>query len=179
MKLIDKQGKVFGKINLIDLLIILAILAVGTFLALKFFTPELISPTTAIDYEIKFLVEEAPDYVGPYIGKDGALIKDFDKATTLGYVSSAETGKAISFGINSDGQYVLSSKPTYISALIKATGNGILTPNGLVVDGLAYPVGRTLTLIVGNSAVYARIYSIDPAGEGTDVSLDDILDKAA
>ena len=179
MKLIDKQGKVFGKVNLIDLLIILAILAVGAFLAMKFFAPEaLITPTPQTEYEIKFFIEEAPDFTAKYIEEEGVLVKDFEKATTLGTVVSAETEKAVSFGINSDGQYVLTSKPNYISALIKAKGTGILTPNGLVVDGIAYPVGRSLTLIVGRSAVYGRIYSIDPIEDAVDVKLADMVQLA-
>ena len=37
--MIDKNGKLFGKINIIDLLIILVIIAAAVFFATKAFTP--------------------------------------------------------------------------------------------------------------------------------------------
>lgn len=53
MKIIDEKGKLFGKINLIDLLVLLIIVAALIFVAVKFATPaedSPIGPTTKLTY---------------------------------------------------------------------------------------------------------------------------------
>ena len=163
MPLVDKKGKLFGKINLIDFLIVVIIIAVVAALGLKFVLPNMLNPVADQEYEIQFFIEEAPDFVKPYIMEQDVLVKDFDKALTLGRVLNTTTDKSINYTVNSEGQSVQTSKPNYISAMITARGSGTYTDeNGLVLGGVTYPVGRSLTLIVGKSAVYGRIYAITP-----------------
>lgn len=53
MKIIDEKGKFFGKINLIDLLALLVLVAALVFVAVKFTTPaedSAIGPTTKLTY---------------------------------------------------------------------------------------------------------------------------------
>ena len=159
----NKKGKLFGKLNIIDVLIILIVLAVIAALGMKFVLPNMLKPVGASEYDIQFIIEEAPEFVKPYIMEEGALVKDFDKAMTLGRVVKTTTDKSVLYTVNSEGASIKTTKENYISAIITARGSGTYTnENGLILNGVTYPVGRSLTLIVGKSAVYGRIYSITP-----------------
>ena len=59
--MIDKNGKLFGKINLIDLLIILVIIAAAVFFATKAFTPaQEAAGTETGTVQVQFFSSKAP-----------------------------------------------------------------------------------------------------------------------
>ena len=61
--IIDKNGKLFGKVNIIDLIIVLAVVILGVFVALNFTGGEDAEVPAAQKAVIKFYSEEVTDFV--------------------------------------------------------------------------------------------------------------------
>lgn len=162
--IIDGKGKLFGKISIIDLLIIGIIIAGAVGAWNMFFKPSSggtgigRTPDTVV---FTFYGEEAPEYAVNSVDI-GDLARDFDRGTAFGTVTDIETDKSVKFVGNSEGEVVQSSTPNYLSFYFTVEGTGILNDVGTVtISGYEYAVGRTLTLRFGNAVVQGRIYSMD------------------
>ena len=68
MKIIDKNGRLFGKLNIIDLAVILVIVVAVAALGMKFFGNDAVeaitSPEVSITYEV--VCEDVPQHVADY-----------------------------------------------------------------------------------------------------------------
>ncbi len=68
MKMIDKNGRLFGKLNLIDLAVVLVILVVAAALCMKLFGNKAVEAVTSPDKAITYQVvcEDVPQAVADY-----------------------------------------------------------------------------------------------------------------
>ena len=82
--MIDEKGRLFGKVNIVDLLIVIIILAAGAFLGMK-----LLGPDSTVANTQKVLVtlhcEETPNYVAEQL-EEGAEVWDSENNVTIGYL---------------------------------------------------------------------------------------------
>lgn len=84
MKVIDEKGKLFGKLNIIDLLVIVLIIAVAAVLGTKLLSSDEsgITPVTKLTYTVRIaaqkeeLVERIAEYVDLAAGKKDQLMAD-------------------------------------------------------------------------------------------------------
>ncbi|MDQ2085619.1 DUF4330 domain-containing protein [Herbivorax sp. ANBcel31] len=161
--IIDSKGKLFGKISIIDILILAVVIAglAGvwhTFFRSSGGTGIGRTPDTVV---FEFYGAEAPDYAVNSV-KIGDLARDFDRATTFGTITDIETDDSVTYVETADGQVVRSSTPDYLSYYFTVEGTGIMNDTGTVtIGGYEYSVGRTLHLRFGDAIVTGRIYSID------------------
>lgn len=159
--LIDNKGRLFGKVNIIDILIVIAI-AAAIFGGYKFFTKNnaatgFTASTNKI--QIQFYAEEVPEYVANSV-EIGVAAKDFERNTNFGTVVNKEIEKSFSIANNSDGQYVQTSKPGYSSIKVTIEGKGVFGSTGVTIDNFEYNIGKTIILKVGKSTFQCRIYDI-------------------
>ncbi len=117
MKIVNKEGKLFGLINVIDLVIIVAVLIVGIACAYKFLSPTAQSITAPkSDMIVTMRVRGAMDYLEAEM-TDETVIKAGDKLVGgSGFVDGAEIVKVESepyviTGEVSDGTFVTSTVP--------------------------------------------------------------------
>ncbi len=158
--LIDDKGKLFGKLNIIDFLVILVILVGIGGVGYKFTKSKTISPFVKTkDIVLTFYGDEIPEFAASKINK-GDTSKDFDKGTYFGTVSSLKIDKAVSIGMNDQGQYIKASRPGFSSVMVTVEGKGIFDNNGVTIDNSDYFVGKSISLRLGNSVIFSRLYDI-------------------
>lgn len=158
--LVDEKGKLFGKINILDLVVVLALLAVIAGVAWKFTksnTPTVFTQPDRI--ETTFYVEEVPDYAADAV-KVGATVSDRTTGSKFGTVKSVETLPSVSYGIDSDGNIVRSTKETFRSQKVVVEGTGIYSDNGVSFNSIDYYVNKQIEVRFGNVAVFTRIFSL-------------------
>ena len=161
--IIDSKGKLFGKISIIDILILAVIIAGAAGVWHMFFRSSggTVIGRTPDTVVFKFYGEEAPDYAVEAV-KIGDLARDFDRGTSFGNVTDIVTGESVIYVETADGKVVQSSTPNYSSYYFTVEGTGTLNDVGTVtIGGYEYAVGRTLTLRFGKTVVQGRIYIID------------------
>lgn len=160
--MIDKNGKLFGKINLIDLIIILVVLALAAFVVMKFVFPrdngDGLSPV-----RISFYSSEEPDYVVTAI-KEGDKVLDSAENVVIGTVEKVSLGEPLNYEVNTAGGEVLPVvRENCYSITVDVLANAKYGDFGATVDGVLYGVGHSLVVYAGQSKMYLRVSAIEPA----------------
>jgi hypothetical protein len=159
--IIDEKGKLFGKINIIDLVvIILVIAAVGVAAYAKLSDrgaePKEGDQTTLV---MKYYIEEVNDFVADKVIV-GVPLFDDSTITPLGTVTAVERKPSVSFAPNSQGEFVRSPKEGFSSLIITGEVKGKKTEHGAEVNKVKYGVGHTFVLRAGDAKLYLRVYDI-------------------
>lgn len=151
MKIIDKQGRLFGKVSVIDLVVIAVVVILAAALYLKQTQKVHVSPTTpttGIVYEVKIpsVREEALDAF--QVG-DRVYDQDNDSGNAIGTITEVRLEPYRASTTTTDGSYhiyeVEGRKDVYLT----------LTAEGLVSNGRYY-VNRTYEVSVNS---YRNIYT--------------------
>lgn len=150
---IDSRGKLFGKISIIDIMIVVILMAAIAGVGYKFSKSGTIgSSAKADDLEIVFYAEEVPDYAAQAI-KIGDIVKDGVQNSTFGRVKDIKIGDSVSWAQAENGEWFPSTKKGYVSIYITAEGKGIFEDSGVSIDSSDYFIGLTIDrLRAGNSA---------------------------
>lgn len=168
IKLINEKGKLFGIINIIDLIVLLAIALLalvgvkfmrsGGFAALSKEDSEgFMGPETTL--EIEFYGEEVSDFVVNQL-YEGAYLYDETSLEDLGVLTSYVIGDSIAYSPNDQGISVAAPKPDYKSVKITGVVEGERTPLGATVGTAHYASGHTFVLRAGDAKIYLRVYDV-------------------
>lgn len=159
--ILDTKGKVFGKLNILDLFIIFIVVVAVVGVSYKFTQSKSVVLGKADPIQIAFWVEEAPDFAAKAIRKND-LVGDYQMGSTFGRVSKVTLGDSVFFGQNSLGEMVKSSREGYLSILIQVDGEGFLSQEGgVTINNVDYFIGHTTILRVGNAKVMGRVYDLN------------------
>ena len=158
--MIDKNGKLFGKVNLIDLIIVLVIIAAVAFVGLKVVN-RADSGSTLSPVRISFFAEEAPSYVADALKVDTSVL-DMTENVTIGTVESFDVGDPIGYFTDTKGQVQSVVRDGYNSITLQVLANGELSEHGVTINGVLYGVGHTLTIYAGKAKIYLRVSGIEP-----------------
>lgn len=160
--MVDKNGKLFGKINIIDLLIIVVVLALVVFVAMKVVDKN--DETTGLtEVRISFFGEEVPDYVAAAL-KEGTSVLDSKENVTMGTVESFSVGAPLGYVTDNKGQIQSAVKDGYSSVSIDIIAQAQLGEHGAMVDGVLYGIGHTVTIYAGEAKIYLKISGIESIG---------------
>lgn len=157
--MIDKNGKLFGKINLIDLIIILVIIIVVVFVALRV-TGGGGGDSGAVPVKISFFATEVPDYVVDYINV-GDSVMDYTEDVAMGTVESFETGEPLGYDTDANGEVQAVVREGHKSLSMTITGKAVMSEHGATIGGELYGVGHTLTIFAGKAKLYLKISGIE------------------
>ena len=150
-----KNGKLFGKINIIDFLVVLVILVAVAAVAAFVFMPK----DTGDELVMKFMIEEVDEFVADKVNIGNALY-DNDFSISLGYVTDIEKGPSVSYFENKDGTYSRIAKEGLYSMIITGEVMGEKTSLGAEIGGKKYGVGHSFVLRAGDAKLYLRVYDI-------------------
>lgn len=142
MALIDSKGKLFGKINIVDLLIVLLIISIAGGAYLVFFggSDKQVVETTKVvyDFEITNVNMDFIEAITP-----GDPIRDSTRGNELGTVVSKTSRKATM--LNEDlinGRYIIADVPDAYDVVITIEARADITPANIIVGGAEVKVGK-------------------------------------
>ena len=161
--MIDKNGKIFGKVSVVDLFALIALVAAAVFIGGRLGVSEIITPQGAELVEISFQTEQAPDCVNGYMPA-GARVMDEAKGVDLGRIVRVEIGEGFDYNPDEDGNMVKSAKYGYSSVEVTSEVRGVMNERGLWVDGNRYIVGHSMSVIAGDALIFMRVSGIKRAG---------------
>jgi len=152
MKVIDRNGRLFGKISVIDVLVILVVAVLGA--ALFFKSNQTHTGTTVTEQPIVFQirVRGAEDYVAGAIKEgDGVYDKDYSSGgKAIGKITKIEVerepGRKLAEDLH-DGAAALVEVEDSVDLLITVEGSGLVT-------GKSYSINRVYALGVNSSRTY-------------------------
>lgn len=116
--LIDKKGRLLGKVSIVDVVIVLIILVIVA-AAYSKFGKEVIKGASDEDKVVIYLQwDEVPNYVAESIKKGDIVIEDVQKAE-FGKVKDITINKSISWAQTDKGEFIKSTKEGYSSICIR------------------------------------------------------------
>lgn len=158
-----KNGKLFGKINIIDLLAILVVLVAIAAVAVFLFMPKSGNDTLIM----KFRIEEVDEFVATHVHVGDELYDDTYQLN-MGIVTDVELDDSISFGMVNDGVYSRTTKEGYYSMIITGEVSGRKTKLGAEIGGKKYGIGHSFVLRAGDAKLYLRVYDIQLKDDSVD-----------
>ncbi len=142
MALIDGKGRLFGKINIVDLLIVLLVLLTAGGVYFVFFggsDKQVVETSKVIyDFEITNVNKDFVDAITP-----GDPIRDSTRGNELGKVVSKASRKATM--LNEDlinGRYIIAEVPDAYDVVITIEAQANITPANIIVGGAEVKVGK-------------------------------------
>ena len=161
---IDKNGKLFGKISIIDIIVLLLVLAAGVFLTFRYLGTDSspISAASSLDeLEIKFYAEEVNDFVVDSINI-GDSAKEFAQYGSFGKITAVDVSPSITWVQDFDGNLYGSPKEDrYYSVTVTMRAKGKIEDTGFTLDGTTYFVGKTVILYLGKAGFQGRISGVE------------------
>lgn len=161
--MIDKNGKIGGKVSIIDLLILIILLAAIAFVGYRFLTKDRSGVVVnSQDVYVSWTGTETPKYVAESI-EIGARVLDDTENNVLGYVTDVKTDRGYHFDVDREGETVAIFPEDTVSVTVTSLAHGTLDANGLLVGGTRYAIGHTMVVYVGDCKLYLRICALEPA----------------
>lgn len=162
--IIDSKGKLFGKVSIIDLLIVLVLVAAVAGVGYKFVQSRTESIFVKTDtLVVQFYQEEVNDFTAKAL-KIGDIALENEQSADFGVVTDIKIDSAVSWAQNPVGGFVQSSKPGYSSIYITMETKGTLGDTGFKIGTGTFNIGKTITLKAGNAIFYGRISDISKKG---------------
>lgn len=159
--LIDDKGRIFGKISIIDVLIVVLIIFVVFFAWYKLggYRNKNNLSINAEKIRVVFYQEEINNFAANNINVGDPATEALQNIY-FGKVTDIKINKSISWGTDINGNQVSSSREGYSSIYITMEGKGIIGPNGISMGNFTYHIGETITLRVGNSIFFGKIFDV-------------------
>ncbi|HHV59790.1 MAG TPA: DUF4330 domain-containing protein [Clostridiaceae bacterium] len=152
MGLLDKKGRLFGLINILDLaivLIIVALLAGGLYIY-KSHRAETQLPTTPIEIDIELVLDK--DTVDAI--EVGQPVIDNQKGANLGVIYDKKvTEQKGVFGDATKGEFVENVIPGQYNVIISLKTDAVVEPDRITVYGLEINIGRPVYFKCGSSYI--------------------------
>ena len=141
MKLLDENGRLFGKISIVDVLVLLAAVMVVAAVYVKGHMPQTgNSALNTVVYQL--LVENQPDYVVDAI-RMGDQMYDRERSTggSLGEIVHIEVTDGYAQGTLVDGTYGMFPTEGHYNILLTIEGKGLIAADGAVALNRIYDIG--------------------------------------
>lgn len=159
--MLDNKGRLFGKVNIVDLLIVIIIVAAGIFLGKMLFGPEsTIAQTQKV--QLTLYCEETPNYVAEQL-KEGSEAWDAENNVTLGTLTEWRTGESKSAVTDITGQVVEISREDYCSVTLMVDGDGVIGDHGVTINGTLYAAGQSMSVYFGDCKLFLKVRSVEAA----------------
>ncbi|NLM43281.1 MAG: DUF4330 domain-containing protein [Clostridiales bacterium] len=160
--LIDDKGRIFGKVSIVDIILVILVFVAFGFLWYKLggYSNKASITDKTEKIQIVFYQEEINNFAANNVNIGDPATEALQNIR-LGKVTDIKLDKAISWGSDIQGRQVSSERKGYSSIYITMEGKGIVGPNGIQIGNHLYYIGETITLRAGNSIFYGKIYSVE------------------
>lgn len=162
--IIDKKGKLFGKVSIIDLLIVVVVIAAILGVLYKFNQSSTVTPFSDKDkIEVKLQTDDVEKFAIDAI-EIGDTVKDWNSGVVLGKLVDFKVGESKLEYYDDQGQVVLSSRDDHVSVELFVEGEGIYSESGTTSFGSnSYFINRSMEIAVGDVILWIRISEINLA----------------
>lgn len=163
MKVFEK-GKILGKINVFDILIVLVIILAATGVYYKFSKSNNLIFNKTDNMQVAFFAEDVADFAAKSV-KEGDIVKDRTSGVVIGTVKKVEIGSDIYYAADAEGNMVKSSKEGYSSVKVTVTGKGVYSGKGVTFGNADFYINRSIDVFFGDAVLLVKMCSIDAIGE--------------
>jgi len=160
MRFIDEKGRLFGRINIIDLVAALAVIALLAFVGYKLnvVNPRIAPPPTP--YRLTLLVEGVRQITIDEL-KVGTPVKAFDANVDLGTISAVDVRPAVEQVETADGRIVNAQVPGRFDVLLSIDTEAVITDWSVRIANTDMRIGRDFTVAGQRFLVKGIIFGLE------------------
>ncbi len=160
MKIIDSNGRLFGKINLIDFIIVVAVVVLSVATVVKFRTSDsYLSKGRTLEYTV--LVENVRQATVDAVGQQSEGLIDYESKKEIGNIVDCEVTQASEVELMSDGTYKNVKYKDKFDILLTVRVEGTETEdNFYTLSGKKIVVGDEITINNGYMGTHAIVKSV-------------------
>lgn len=148
--IIDKKGRLFGKLNIIDLLVVIFIAAAICITCFKFASSSekgVTETNASIEYTIK--VSAVRDFTVRQF-KEGESLYDNETGKYIGKISAVKAEDSMDYVLKSDGTYSYAKRPERSDVIITVETKGLINGSGYFAEGIRQ-ISPHSTIIISNN----------------------------
>ncbi len=147
MGFLDEKGRIFGKVSLIDLAVVLVLVGAAVWFGYSMFGKNLKSEVAAREQETEIVVVTTGirTTTAEAIAKGGRIF-EFKTGACIGEVVSVSTEPAVVTLIEGGGKWVQMESPDRVNAFVTIKGIARLGENVITMSGVEIRVGGSLNL---------------------------------
>ena len=160
--MIDEKGRLFGKVNIVDLIIIVIVLAAAAFIGMKLLGPESEVANTQ-KVRVTMFCEESPVYVTDQL-EAGCEAWDAENQVTIGTLKDWTLGESKSAVTDITGEVVEISREGYHSVTLVCEGEGAVGSHGVTIGSTLYAIGQSASIYFGDCKLFLDISGIEVIG---------------
>jgi len=155
-----KTGMIFGKINIIDLVIAALVVCVIVFVASRFLGVGESEFVRAQTVHVTFFGTSSPDFVSPNTNI-GDTVWDDHINQSIGRVVGVETDESVEFELGNDNRLHRVAREGHESVFITVEARGVVTDNGIVLGGTIFAPGHSTVIYAGWGKYFVRVYALE------------------
>lgn len=159
MKAIDKKGNIFGKLNIIDALVIFVIIMIVAAGAYKFLrvNPQVAAQEKMMEITIKVEGVRQPTVD---IMHEGDQVQEYDSNLPYGEIIKKEVMPATDIIETADGRFVEAEIPNKYDMMLTFAVQGTVNNNSITVASKEMRIGGKLVIKTNIYAVNGKIFNI-------------------
>ncbi|MCL2500594.1 MAG: DUF4330 domain-containing protein [Defluviitaleaceae bacterium] len=160
--IIDKDAKLFGKVNILDLLIVVALIGLVAFGVYQLRSGRGLIGGESREFILSFFTEEIEDWVVEGI-REGDNVFDHLTGLYLGVVEDIRLAPSIVWNADQYGNTVRSTKEGFSSMQVCVRVTATTREHGIYISGNRYGIGMNRPIRAGGSAVFTRVSGLREA----------------
>lgn len=143
--LLDENGKIFGKINILDVFAAVSLIAVISVIVYHYRTPY--AQMTDSNDKIKFYVtiRDVRDFTLEYY-QPGLLVTESKKGIVLGRIIDIEANEFMDNMTDITGKLAMTEKPKRLEITLEIEGEGFMTEQGYFIGKHELKVGEGINI---------------------------------
>ena len=160
----DKNGKIFGKISIIDLLVVVIVIVGAIGFAMRFLSIESKNVTVKTNLEYVIEVEDVRSYTVDALNKKGTLINTHT-GDSLGEIINVESEPYTEQEILSNGRTVVVKVPEKYKVRVTAKCEGKETDKAFFAGkGQEIAVGSSINVVTKYASTNGKVISVKKIG---------------
>lgn len=145
MPWLDERGRLFGRVNIVDLMVLALVLIVAARLGLKSRVFRAVNPSTVKPVEVVLVVEDVRQATADAM-QEGETVLNTKSNAVLGKLVKKEVRPAQKEVQTADGRLVLAESPFKKDVYLTVRGEGQVTSNVIILGGAEMRVGASVAV---------------------------------
>jgi hypothetical protein len=144
-RFLDKRGRIFGKVSIVDLLVLLVIIAVVAFAVVRMTGDSAETVPVKVTYTVSMVRQATVDALADALAAKGDVSDD--GGTRLGKVVDVTSAPTVEEFVTPGGELKAFESPVFYDVDVVVLGEGSVSTSTVRIGSVPMRVGRKVTLI--------------------------------
>ncbi len=165
MRFLDEKGRVFGKVSIVDLTIVLVLILALAWFAYAKFGRDLGQEIAAREQPVRYVIVISG--IRPTTGdalKKGGLVSEFKTGAAIGTIADVEVEPGDIWTMHDDGRWLRTKTQDRVDAYVAVDATARVGDNVITVNGVEVRVGTSIGVTTKWVQVNGNIMTLELLG---------------